>query len=87
VLLGRGELLAAPHRGAARPAETVPRRVLLVASRAWNLSLGHGLLVLLPRPNNLLTLHQLLTLSERTNLLMRQVILSALCGRCGRYLP
>src|SRR5215211_9183191 len=47
VLLGRGELRAAPHRGAARPAETVPRRVLLAASRAWNLSLSHGLLVLL----------------------------------------
>jgi hypothetical protein len=53
---------------------------------------GHGMcrsimvcLSSFPCPNNHLTLHQLLTLSERPNLLMRQVILSVLRGRCGRY--
>jgi hypothetical protein len=39
-------LLAAHQPDAARPAETVPRRVLLAASRAWNLLLGHVRLLL-----------------------------------------
>jgi hypothetical protein len=51
VLLARGKLLAANQLDAARSAETVCRRVLLAASQAWNLSFGHGLLVLLPCPN------------------------------------
>jgi hypothetical protein len=46
VLLARGELLAALQLDVARPAETVPRRVLLAASRAWNLLLGHVRLLL-----------------------------------------
>jgi hypothetical protein len=37
VLLARGKLLAACQRSAARPAETVPRWVLLAASWAWSL--------------------------------------------------
>ena len=57
VLLARGKLLTARQRGAARPAITVPRRVLLAASWAWNLSFGHGLLVFLPLSEHLLTLH------------------------------
>jgi hypothetical protein len=39
-------LLAARQPDATRPAETVPRRVFLAASRALNLTFGHVLLLL-----------------------------------------